>query len=91
MAMPVEVRQEAVSVPASEINSQNTPVDLQDPVDFAGARLPRLPRQMAKHQRAQHHIEVTVGKWQALGNAHSKVHINVCLRRLSTRPRDHRN
>src|SRR5262245_27538671 len=69
MAMPVmKVVEKTFVLPCalSEVNGQHASARLQNATHFDGEFPARFWRQMMKHQRAQHGIELPVGKRQRL-------------------------
>lgn len=90
VAVTVKMRQHTASIPAAEIDCQDTSATLQDPDHLLRALLAGLPRQMVKHQRAQDDIESLIGTRQVLGSRHLEVNREAGLSRFSSSSCDHR-
>lgn len=91
VAMAVKMGQETrLALRNSEIDDKHASSSLDHAADFACALLPQFARQVVEHQRAQHDIEVRVGKRQCLGNRVLESHVDSRVGRLRGGPRDHR-
>src|SRR5215510_6117329 len=76
-------------ISSSEINDEYTTARLQNPAHLADAIFTDLARQMVKHQRTQHGIELCICKRQRLDNFVSKVNLQAGLSRLLAGPGYH--
>ena len=72
-----------------EINYQHPSTRFQNSSHFTGTLQARLARQMMEHDTAQHHIELSIGKWESLGQCVSKKDFNPSLFRLLLRSDKH--
>src|SRR5262249_56166532 len=87
--MSVEIREYPASLRASEVDCHHTTAGLQNSLDLACALLPSLPRQMVKHQRAEHDVESPIRKRQVLGNRNLKRDTRAGLFGFAIRARNH--
>jgi hypothetical protein len=66
----------------SEVDCKHTTAWFQNPPHFPGAFLTGFAGKMVKHQCAQRHVEMCVGKRQRLRGRHLERNFNACLSRL---------
>jgi hypothetical protein len=87
----VKVREKAsfLITESLKINRKHASIWLQNPSDFMGTLAPGFLGQVVKHHRAEREVELTVGKWQSLGQTISKENFYAGLSRLLLRPAEH--
>jgi hypothetical protein len=74
---------------SSEIYDEHATIRLEHPAYLADARFAKLARQMMKHQRIQHGIELRFGKRKRFDNIIFEHGVQPCFSRLLASPRYH--
>jgi hypothetical protein len=87
----VKVREKAsfLITESLKVNRKHASIRLQNPPDFMSALAPGFLGQVVKHHRAEREVELTVGKWQSLGQTIPKGDFYASLSRLLLRPAEH--
>jgi hypothetical protein len=90
VAVTMEPREQAVpALRLAEVGDEDPASSLQHPSNLRCTLSTCVSRQMMKHQRAEHAIEVAIGEWQLLGSRELKRHVRLGPRRFARRSRDH--